>query len=386
MKFLFFIFLFSYSYESIAKPYNRIVVFSGGGFEFVQFLGMMEALEESGKKPDLIIATCGGSLAAMMVANIPDAKSRRDFILSKDFRSFFREARPTDKIGSLWTMYSWYQGRKKEAANKLIPDIFREYLVSLPNSLSVFKFSEGFATSSIPIVIIGGKVLFEPEHVGQDIKAKLYREIFFTTPNVATYLEGRKSVIAHLAPESSIESNISVVTDFKISEAARAAIASPFLLPPTLIRGEYFVGGSIDLYPLELARSLGDEVLMSFGEGYDDSGSGKLVKATYQYNVNERLQLVHDLESTWWVDFSDREQALKKKDGLGVNASGFSISFQMPKDDEPFNRHIMAHYDYGKARTLEALNQKASNEKCHIRDMNTQNSSEALRKLCRRVF
>lgn len=385
------IFLFSISCSdnsqakpSFAKPYKRVAVFAGGGFEFTQFLGMMEALEESGKKPDLIIASCGGGLAATIVANTPDVKSRKDFIMSKAFKDLLRQAVPTSKIGSLWGMYSWYSKRKGEASGKFIPDIFKEYLVNIPNELPVPEFSDGFVKTSIPIIIVGGRALFTPEQVGQNINKKLYREMFFTTPDVAPYLQGKKSPVALLSPQSTIESDVEVVTNYKMTEAARAAITSPFLLPPTLIRGEYLVGGSIDLYPLELARSLGDEVIMTYGEGYSESGNSKIVKASYQYNPNERLQVVHDLSATWWVDFTDRERTLKKKNGLGVVEGTLSASFRMPEDDDAFNTHILAHYEYGKTRTLEALSQKTTNEKCHIRDMNMQNTSPLLRQLCLR--
>lgn len=387
--YLVFIFFFSVSCSndslakpSVAKPYKRVAVFAGGGFEFTQFLGMMEALSAAGKSPDLIIASCGGGLAAMIVANIADAASRKEFIVSKEFRNLLRQTSATDKVESLRAMFSWYSKRKREAYEKLIPDIFKEYLVNVPDELPVPMFSDGFVKTSIPIIIVGGRALFTPEQVGQNINKKIYREIYFTSPAAATYVQNRKSPVAVWSPESSIESDIEVVTDYKITEAARASITSPFLLPPARIHGEYLVGGSIDLYPLELARSLGDEVIMTYGEGYGDSGSGKIVKATYQYDPNSRLQIVHDLEATWWVDFTDRERVLKKKNGLGVIEGGLSLAFRMPEDDENFNQKILAHYEYGKSRTQEALNQKTPNEKCHVRDMNPQNTSLFLRRLC----
>lgn len=363
-------------------PYKRVVVFSGGGYEFAQFLGMMEALEEANKKPDLIIATCGGGLAAAIVANLPTSELRREFVLSPRFKELLRSSTPVSKVDSMFALYSWYMGRQQEAESRLVPNIFNEYLVSLPNELSITEFNKPFSSAAIPVIIIAGKVLFTPENVGKPITQKLYREILFTSPEVAQHLAQRKSPTGQMSG-SSIESDAQVVTELSLTEAARAAIASPFMMPPTQIKGEYYVGGQIDLYPLELAHFLGDEVIMSFSDGYSETGTGKVIKAGYQFNANSRLQGIHEMTATHWIDFTDRDSFLKKNNGLGLREGGMQLSFRMPSDDQVFTQDVLAHFNYGKERTRESLS-RGLNSKCHMRTMDNKNASAQLRQSCGR--
>ncbi len=378
-------FLFN-SPVSEAKPYKRAVIFSGGGYQFSQFLGVMEALEEAGKKPDLIIASCGGGLAAALVANLPTAKMRRDFIMSPGFKNMLRSTNATPKINSLTSLISWLMRRKQEGDERLVPSIFEEHLVNVPDVLPMEEFNRSFSSSSLPVVIVGAKVLFSKEKIGHRFtpKEKLYREVLFTSPDVARYFKEVVTSQGTWTERSSIESKAEVVTDISLTEAARAAISSPFFFRPAFLNGEYYVGGTVNLYPLELAKSLADEVITSFGDDFSEIAGVPVVKATYQFNPNERLQNVNDMYADYWIDNSDRETFLNKKTGFGLTNSGMKVYFRMPADDVQFDRDVMAHFNYGKSRALEALSQKNKNAKCHMRTMNSKNSSWWLRQMCRR--
>ena len=66
-----------------SKPYQRVQLFSGGGYRFGYYLGSYAALCEYGLKPDLILATCGGSLASLLVNIAPDPEDLKLLIESK---------------------------------------------------------------------------------------------------------------------------------------------------------------------------------------------------------------------------------------------------------------------------------------------------------------
>lgn len=366
---------------SNAKPFQRVVVFSGGGFEFAQFLGAMEALEESDKKPDLIIASCGGAMAAAIVANFKNRELRREFIFSQRFKELLRSARPKDGAIGVSAGYSWLSRRKDEANLKLIPNLFSDYLVEAPENLPLPEMNIPFSQSSIPLIIVGAKVLFQPEQVGQAYKQKLFTEVFFTSPSIEPYLRNIKSQIGSIE-----DSNVNLLTEINTSagvmQAARAAATNPMVFPPTKINHEYYVGGSVNLYPLELARELGEEVIMSYGEDFSEYSGVPAVKAAFQFDPNKRLQVVTNLYADWWTDATDRSSALEDPHGFGLKSKFLKFYFYMPTEDKAFDDDITAQMKYGRDRMREAINQSSRNHKCHMRRLNLKNSSEILLRTC----
>jgi predicted acylesterase/phospholipase RssA len=49
------------------------MVMGGGGFRFGIYIGMYAALRQAGKAPDVLLASCGGAIAAAIIHN-PDPK------------------------------------------------------------------------------------------------------------------------------------------------------------------------------------------------------------------------------------------------------------------------------------------------------------------------
>lgn len=366
-----------------AKPFKRAVVFSGGGYEFSQFLGVLNALEEFDKKPDLIIASCGGAVAAALAANFESPEHRNQFLKSDRFRGFVRSTSLDKRYNDFSAGLSWLMRRKDEAENHLIPAIYSDYLINVPQEILLPELNISFSETSIPIIIVGSKVLFRPESVSQKIKQKLYTEVYFTSPDIAQYLKNIKSPIALMNADSSINLQTEVITNVGVMQAARAAAANPMIIPPTLINGDYFVGGSVNLYPLELARELADEVIMSFGEAFGDYAGTPVVKAAFQFDANKRLLSVTDQYADWWTDSSDRSSFLENKYGFGIKYGFMGLYFRMPQENDQFDSDIMEQFNYGWDRMLESLFQPTPNFKCHIRNLNSKNSSNELRRSCK---
>lgn len=61
------------------KPYPTVAVFSGGGTRYALYLGMYAAMQHYGVKPDLLIAACGGSIAANIINSFATDEQRKAF-------------------------------------------------------------------------------------------------------------------------------------------------------------------------------------------------------------------------------------------------------------------------------------------------------------------
>jgi len=87
VQFLFYILSFQ---AWAGEKYSTALVFSGGGPNVPMFLGILEGLESQGVRPDVIIGTCGGSIATALVRAIPDPEQRRKYVKSDEFRTCLR--------------------------------------------------------------------------------------------------------------------------------------------------------------------------------------------------------------------------------------------------------------------------------------------------------
>ena len=107
---------------SQAKPFNRAIILSGMGLNFVTYLGLYDAALDAGVEPDLVIGASGGAVAAAIIAAFPDRQDRRRFLESEQFYRFFEaieveHPRPAGQIGSQWSCHIHPGHRKPLSAN-----------------------------------------------------------------------------------------------------------------------------------------------------------------------------------------------------------------------------------------------------------------------------
>ena len=62
------------------KTFHHSLVFSGGGTRFALYGGMYNALDDLGKTPSLLIASCGGAFAALVINAFPTHEERKAYL------------------------------------------------------------------------------------------------------------------------------------------------------------------------------------------------------------------------------------------------------------------------------------------------------------------
>ena len=170
------------------KPYKRCLVMGGGGFRFGIYIGMYAALRQAGKAPDVLLASCGGAIAAAIIHNLPDPEAQRAWLSSEAMYQFWCSLRSTDNAVLLGTLLRAARRKMSSASAPVIPDLFNDYLFEIPPQL---PFPPATGTPEVDVAIIGGKLLFDASDVGQprvqlalaarlaDIRSKLYAETVF---------------------------------------------------------------------------------------------------------------------------------------------------------------------------------------------------------------
>ncbi|HSR90167.1 MAG TPA: patatin-like phospholipase family protein, partial [Gemmatimonadales bacterium] len=290
-----------------AKPFQRALVLTGGGFKFMYEFGVYDALVDRGWKPDVIITTCGAAVVGAVIHGVPDRTERLAVLQSpamlEAFRAFKLKRGGFRDIERLIRKLSHYQ-TGWQTNSDVVPDLFSLTLFD-DDSIRLPFWQKSFADRGPDdphIVVVGATAAFSPHDVETPRKGrKLYEETYFTDPEIAKLIEGFKSPIGQAYPNSAVSVDTKVFTDFSVGDAASISIRDPFLMKPLHREGQYFTGGNIDLYPLELARHLASEVVMTFNSGMVDFEL-LAIDVTLGYNMNDRLRTITGRSVDHWVD------------------------------------------------------------------------------------
>jgi predicted acylesterase/phospholipase RssA len=371
-----------------SKPFKRALVISGGGFKFIYFLGIYDALVDQGWKPDVVITTCGASVAAALIQGFPDRQERYEFIHSPKMFALlkmFRVAQGDGKhLGDLLSHVTYYQSRWDQR-DDLVPDLFSLALMKdKPVTESWWQTKFDDRTSDQPhFVVLGSQTRFTPQDVELPRRgAKLYREVFFTDREVAPWLEGFHSAIAAQFPNSTIASETLTYTEVSVGDATAISIRDPFLFRPIERDGVFYTGAMGDLYPMELAHHLADQVMMTFNPAFNRFET-RAFGVVIGYDMNTRLRSVTRGRVDHWIDTSAPKShsidmgplfktgfpfVMKVIDGLPEDEEVTTVGgdhYTIPAENE-FLRRVSAAYAWGYERGSESLTLSIHGSTDHI--------------------
>jgi predicted acylesterase/phospholipase RssA len=331
------------------------MVMGGGGFRFGIYIGMYAALRQAGQAPDVLLASCGGAIAATIIHNLPDPDAQRAWLSSESMYRFWCSLRATEHAALLGTLARAARRKLSSAPAPVIPDLFNDYLFEIPPQL---PFPPASDAPQVAVAIIGGKLLFGPEDVGQPRgQRKLYAETVFCNERAATALKDMESPLADARwGNHAIARELLVDGSASVAEAARISIADMIYFRCAQYRGDEYIGGVLDLFPVEIARRLGEEVILEFKEAFDQVFSIPAWRAVLGVDGNARLRYANSHLADMRIDSSDvsvvleKQQMQQKLDWLRNR-----IELQMPPSYDIFVQHMNDQWQYGYDRAREAL-------------------------------
>ncbi len=328
------------------------MVFDGGGFDTAMFLGMLKGVEDAGLKPNVVIGTCGGSIAAAITHVIERPDEQLEFVKSKEFYNLltsvnFTKYRSIPKmlmlVQNFYLKYTW---------RRIIPDLFNDYLMNVPLIINLENLAVDFTPRDHQTVIIAAKILYTKERVGQIRKKgeKLFQQTIFTDSLTAEELKG------FIAPgsrykNSSVAPQVQFITDANLNEAARASISDEFYMAPGEFKGDRFITGAIDLYPFELAKRLADKVIFIRQAPFDFIDQGA-TSATFNYNENDRSNYVFHQKIDYLIDATDYPSALVLEPAPDFRSG--KMKSKVPARYEDYLEIVKKQYEYGQKKATEA--------------------------------
>ena len=367
MKTLTFILIFNLLLISANASTDKKIamVFNGGGFKTAMFLGMLKGSTESGIKPDVIIGTCGGSIPAAIAHTLETSDQQLEFIQSEEFYNLLKSIEFTKYASVGKTLLMAKDFYTKYRIDRIIPDIYNNFLMKVPMHLQLESISNNFVEINHRTVIIASKILYKEQDSGnkRSVDQELFQESIFTDADTANKLQGIEAPASHYI-NTSVAQEMSFITDANVEEAARASISDPFYMAPGEFNGDRFVTGAVDLYPFEIAKKLADEIIFAYPPQFDIVEQGAIL-ATFGFPQNKRRAEVFNKKIEYLIDYTDFPSELDFTPK--PNFLTWKMKSRIPLNYEEYRSIIKKQYDFGYTRALEAAKHK--NSKSHIRNL-----------------
>ena len=363
------------------------MVLAGGGFRFGYYLGLHAAAIDAGQEPDLLLATCGGAVAGAIIAGLPDTASRKAWLRSPqmyEFLSGFKSSERARPVSALWDIA---RRRLTSGDAVRVPDLFNDYLFEMPQpiplppstpSSSTLGSARDVAGRRPALAIIGGKLLFGPQEVGQPrLGRPIYDVILFCDDRTAALADGLPSAIGVDGWSDAVAPVLQVDTAMPVADAARISIADMVYFRCQTARGADYTGGVIDLFPIELARGLAHHVTMEMKEAYDELLAAPALRAAFGFDGNRRLRHVHAQPVDVWVDTSDVRGAMR---GGGMQKRldwrRNRIRLMPPVSYARYLADVEALWDFGYQRGQEAYSLAAQGSRPVMRNSSRHNKAQ----------
>ena len=337
------------------EQYRRCLVLAGGGLRFAYYLGVHAAFEDSGRRPDVLLASCGGAVAAAVIAALPDARARRDWIAGSAMYAFLRAIRPTPRATPLRTLGAAGLRWLARTPAARIPSLHVDYLFELP---AVLPLPETNNPDAPALAIVGARLLYRPDEAGAARQGRrLFAQVVFCPPRAAALLDGSAAPAADPRwSAGAVDALLQADTSLSAADAARISIADMFYFSSHEVAGRHYGGGVIDLFPIELARRLAHEVLMERKMPFNPWFALPALRSVLGIDGAARLRHVHAQQAEAWYDTRDaahvlRSHAIAKRIGWRANRIGLDV----PPTLEAYAAQVRAQWDYGYRKGMAAL-------------------------------
>lgn len=346
------------------KKYKRALIIAGGGISPAVGLGVIAGLRQQGMEPDVVLTTCGASISAAIDNSFLNSDATIQFAESPAFFNVMQQV----KIASPDVMVMAKKFKELEKNPDVIPGLFDTHILNMPPEVGQFVPQNKFNTGAKgpKFVILSARALFGPNNVGEKKAGRdLFEQVFFTDPETAKELQNLPSPIRTLFPKSNVAKKTRVITDVTTEQAARASVPDPFLLNPAVINGSYYFTGAVDLFPIEVAHQLADEVIVTYPERLYLDYENLVIQSAFGFSQTQRaLSAIQDT-TVKWIDITGISKL-----AFSPETSLLTLKNKIPSNQNDFIKGIRAQFEFGKNRAIEGINiQKTqANVRTHLRE------------------
>lgn len=307
--------------KTAAKPYRRALIFAGGGLRFGYYLGVYQALCEHDKRPDIILASCGGALAVAFLELAPEPKTALALLQSPTaYQMFcrFYGVVPAHQgkfvLPAVRRFVGLISKSKHTLSQKTLDGLYNQALFAIKdeNSHPLWQ-SDKLAQDLADLPSPSGQsiasliVLSRLQAVDTGYRWQLLlRPSAAVGAGVRAWLDGRPCALHDYQPQR-IAPTLAV-QDLPLAAAVRASISDMYYLSPIGHHTQTLFGGVLDLTPVELASLLADEVFIDDKLPYDRLLAVPAIGSCFGFDPNVRLSKVKQkthVATVHWLPLAD---------------------------------------------------------------------------------
>ncbi len=351
---------------------------AGGGFRFGIYLGLHAAACAAGRAPDLLLASCGGAIAAALIHRVPDLAEQRAWLTSPEMHQFWSSIAPAPTATIRRILLGVAHRAIDPRPAPRVPDLFNHYLHALPPLPPLPHGTPTIAQQGPDVALVGSRLLFTAAEVGQARgQRKLFEQTVFCNTRAAQLVDGMPAPLG--GPEwgnTAVAPRVATDTTMPLDVAARISVSDMYYFACHPQGGAHYMGGVVDLFPIELAHRLAHRVVMEFKAPFEQLTSVPAWRAVLGTDANQRLRHVHAQHADVWIDTSDIMQALAKPYLRNVVAWRQNrVRLEPPPSYASFVQHMEDHWNYGYARGREAFARDTPSSQEGMRLVNRYNRS-----------
>ncbi len=337
------------------EKYRRCLVLAGGGGRLGVHLGTVAAAREAGLAPDVLLGTCGGALVAALVHAEPDPARQLAWLGGPAMYRFWRSvrARPGLSLPAALAAIARRAFDPRVAAR--VPDLARDALFEVTDAWPDLSWRDDAGLDAVllgarlasacarPGEVRGGRVLFEPVAIGSGRSAALLAN---APAGRGAHAVGK--TLSTLAP-----------ADVPLADAARISLTDMIYLAPAEAAGARWLGGAVDLMPVELALRLSDEVWIDRKDRISRWTIAPAWRAVLGLDARARQREVDATPVALRLDHRGLARALPSvlSRRLVLSTGGPRLDMRAAADADAYRRVIEAQFAEGRRRAREAIEQ-----------------------------
>jgi hypothetical protein len=333
------------------EKYKRCLVLAGGGGRLGVHLGTVAAACEAGRAPDVILGTCGGALVAALVHSEPDPARQLAFLGGPAMYRFWRGVRARAARPLLASAAALLGRALDPRPAPRIPDLDREALFEVGDAWPALAWGAG-----VDVALLGARLLYAPGQAGERRSGRpLFETVAIGSRRTTALLAGAPAGHGEaVAPTLATRGP----ADLSLADAARISLTDMIYLPPAEAAGARWLGGAVDLMPVELAARLADEVWIDRKDAVSRWTIGPAWRAVLGMDGRRRQRGVDATPVALRIDHRGLGRALPESvltRRLALSATGLRLDVHAAADAADYRRVIQAQFDEGRRRARAAM-------------------------------
>jgi hypothetical protein len=344
----------------VQKKYRRCLVLAGGGGRLGVHLGFHAAAVEAGLPPDVLLGTCGGALVAALIHSEPDPARQLALLAGPEMYRFWCAVQPRDPA-DLGAALAGVARRAFDLRHAhLVPDLDREALFKVTGQWPTPHWrSDGVSPD---VVLLGARLLPASNDVGQARAGRPLMEAVAIGPARACALLANAASAVGSGPHegSAVAQKLATAEAqaISLSDAVRISVTDMIYLPTAEAAGARWLGGAVDLMPVELAAKLAEDVWIDLKDPVPRWTMAPAWRAVLGFNAQRRQRQIDQTPVALRFDNRVLERDVPRSvltRELVFSRGQLQLRLRPCASEADYRRVIQAQFEEGRRRMRRAL-------------------------------